>query len=67
MAMAVNLVVTAVLLGLGVSQRWPGLPSAAAALNLALIGEILFLAWRAQRLLPLGLFAFSRARAKPTI
>lgn len=67
MAMAVNLVVTAVLLGLGVSLGWPGLPSAAAALNLALIGEILFLAWRAQRLIPVGLFAFSRARAKPTI
>ncbi|MCL4263791.1 MAG: hypothetical protein KJ069_11270 [Anaerolineae bacterium] len=67
MAMIINLVVTAVTLALGVRWRWPGLPSAAAALNLALISEILYLAWRAQRLIPMGLFSFSRARPKPTL
>jgi hypothetical protein len=66
-AMAVNLVVTAVTLALGVWLRLPGLPSAAAALNLALISEIFYLSWRAQRLIPVGLFAFSRPRAKTTL
>ncbi|HUM68084.1 MAG TPA: hypothetical protein PLK31_04475, partial [Chloroflexota bacterium] len=66
-AMAVNLVVTAVTLALGVRLRLPGLPSAAAALNLALVSEIFYLSWRAQRMIPMSLFAFSRTRAKPTL
>lgn len=64
-AMGVNLGVTAVVLWLGVQQRWPGLPTAAAALNLALLAEILYLAWRAQRTLPLGLITWHRARPEP--
>lgn len=65
-AMAINLTVTAVVLSLGVQLRWPGLPTVVAALNLAIVCEILYLTWRSQRVIPTGLALFPRARAKPT-
>ena len=50
--MAINLVITAVVLAAGLWLRWPGLPTAAIALNAAALGEILYLGWYTQRVLP---------------
>ncbi len=61
--MGINLVVTAVVLGVGLRQRWAGLPTAAVALNLASIFENIYLAWRAQHILPLGMPLFGRRMA----
>jgi hypothetical protein len=58
MAMVVNLVVTAVILGIGLQLHWPGLPTAAAALNIAIIFELLYLTRRTQRILPVQLTLF---------
>jgi hypothetical protein len=44
--MAINLVVTAAMLFIGVSRGWPGINSAALALSLAAAAEFLFLWWR---------------------
>lgn len=43
--MAVNLAATAAVLAVGLWQQWPGITTAALALNLAAVGELLFL-WR---------------------
>jgi len=51
--MAVNLTVTAVLLGAGLLLRLPGLPTAAVALNIAALGELIYLARRTQKKLDL--------------
>jgi hypothetical protein len=48
MGMAINLGITAVILIIGVAARFPGLPTAAVALNLASAVENIYLAWRAQ-------------------
>lgn len=56
--MGVNLVITTLALVLGVMLKWPGLTVAALALNLASIGEVLYLLWRAQQTLPIGLVLF---------
>lgn len=56
--MAINLAVTAAILLIGLAQRWPGLPTAAIALNMASVCEILYLAWRTQHVLPLKLPLF---------
>jgi ABC-type Fe3+-siderophore transport system permease subunit len=53
MGMAINVVITAVVLLLGLSNQWSGIPTAALAFNLAAIGEIFYLGWRTQRVLPL--------------
>lgn len=50
--MAINLVVTGIILAIGLVNRWPGLPTAAVALNAASLVEILYLGWRTQRILP---------------
>lgn len=50
--MAINLVVTAVILAIGLFNKWPGLPTAAVALNAAALGEIVYLGWYTQRILP---------------
>jgi hypothetical protein len=44
--MAINLIVTAALLYIGVSRGWPGINSAALALSAAAAAELLFLWWR---------------------
>jgi len=44
--MAINLVVTGVVLFIGVSQQWPGINSAAIALVVAAAAEFIFLRWR---------------------
>lgn len=43
---AVNLVVLLVVLGVGLEQRWPGLATAALALNASWLVQLGFLAWR---------------------
>lgn len=67
MAMVVNLVVTAVVLSVGVRLQLPGLPTAATALNLAVVVELLVLSWRARRVTPIGLPLFTRAKVRPTV
>ena len=52
-AMVVNMVVTVLVLALGLARQWPGLPTAAAALTLAVLAEIIYLGWRAQRFWPI--------------
>lgn len=51
-AMVVNMVVTVIVLAIGLAGQWPGLPTAAVALTLAVLAEIIYLAWRAQHYLP---------------
>ena len=52
MGMAINVVITAVILLLGLYNQWDGIATAALALNLAAVGEILYLGWGTQRALP---------------
>lgn len=56
--MVVNIGITAVILFAGLQMRLAGLPTAAAALNVAMVAEIFILAWRANQLaekpIPLG-------------
>ncbi|MGH2535975.1 MAG: hypothetical protein ACRDHL_01110 [Candidatus Promineifilaceae bacterium] len=58
--MGVNLVVTALLLGLGLSQGWPGIRTAAIAFNLAALVEFFFLWWRAAAALDFPFTLFER-------
>jgi len=54
--MAINLLVTAGVLALGLYLHLPGLPTAAIALNIAALCEVIYLAWRTQGILAPGLF-----------
>jgi hypothetical protein len=56
--MGINLTVTAVLLIIGVANKLPGLPTAAIALNLAAAAEVVYLGWRAGRVLTVGMPLF---------
>jgi hypothetical protein len=62
--MVVNLGITAVVLLLGVASQWPGRPAAALAMNLALLSEVIYLAWRTRSTLPAGLPLFGPAPAQ---
>ena len=53
--MAINLLVTAGVLAIGLYLHLPGLPTAAVALNLAALCEMVYLAWRTQGILTPGL------------
>ena len=57
--MALNLVITAVILIGGVALSLPGLPTAAAALNLAALAEVIYLAWRTAQVLAPDIRLFS--------
>jgi hypothetical protein len=63
-AMAINLALTALVLSWGVFRQWPGLPSAALALNLASLGEVLYLVYRTRLTLPTGIDLFGSAKAQ---
>ncbi len=63
--MAINLVITAGMLTIGVWARWQGLPAAALALNLASIGEVLYLLRQLQRNLPVGVSLLGSPKAQP--
>ncbi len=54
--MLLNMGVTAVALSAGLQLQLPGLPTAAITLNIAVVCEIIYLAWRTQRHFPIGLF-----------
>ncbi len=56
--MAINLGITAVILIIGVVNQLPGLPTAAVALNLASLAEVIYLAWRAGRVLTIEIPLF---------
>ncbi|MCP4416570.1 MAG: hypothetical protein GY805_08105, partial [Chloroflexi bacterium] len=49
--MGINLTITAVVLIIGVINKLPGLPTAAIALNLASVAEVIYLGWRTKRVL----------------
>lgn len=51
MGMVINLVVTAVVLAIGLYLRLPGLPTAAVALNLASLCEVIYLAFSTRHIL----------------
>jgi len=50
--MGLNLFITAVVLAIGLTLRTDGLATAAVALNLAALFELIYLGWRMQRILP---------------
>ena len=52
MGMMINLGITAVVLGIGLFLQWPGIPTAALALNLAAVAEIIYLGLKTQQTLP---------------
>ncbi|MFN2138094.1 MAG: hypothetical protein ACK2UK_19215 [Candidatus Promineifilaceae bacterium] len=60
LGMAINLVVTGLLLLAGVLMQRPGLPTAAIALNLAAFCEVLYLAWKTNKLLSPQIQLFGR-------
>jgi hypothetical protein len=62
--MAVNLAVTGVTLLVGLRQAWPGLPTAAVALNLASLAEVVYLTWRTRAALPADLPLFGTPRTR---
>jgi hypothetical protein len=49
--MAINLLLTAVVLTAGIALQLPGLPVAAVALNIASLGEVIYLIWSTSRVL----------------
>ncbi|MFQ5398597.1 MAG: hypothetical protein ACE5E7_03270 [Anaerolineae bacterium] len=65
--MAINLVVTAIVLVIGLVNRQPGLSTAAVALNLASLFEIIYLGWRTQHVLPLNGPLFKFWRQEPLV
>ncbi|MDX1664334.1 MAG: hypothetical protein R3272_11095 [Candidatus Promineifilaceae bacterium] len=62
--MALNLAVTTVLLIAGIQLQWRGILTAALALNVAIVAELLFLAYRTRKQLEVG-FAFFLPRKLP--
>jgi len=54
--MAINLLVTTGILAIGLYLHLPGLPTAAIALNIAALCEVIYLTWRTQRILAPGLY-----------
>lgn len=65
--MVVNLVLTAVILIAGVFWRWPGLITAAVALNLASVAELLYLWWRTEPLVGFPIFNLNHHPVPVTI
>ncbi len=63
--MFINLGVTVVVLLVALAQERPGLPSAAVALNLAVIAELVYLAWQTQAQLPKNLSLIGRREPAP--
>ncbi len=63
--MVINIIITAASLVVGVIQQWPGLLTAALALNLASAGEVAYLLWRTQHTLPVGYTLFGARRSQP--
>jgi hypothetical protein len=64
--MIINLALTGTVLLIGVRLGWPGLPTAALALNLAAAGELLYLGWRTRLFLPPELPLISLRPAQST-
>lgn len=65
--MALNLGITAAILVAGVILHLPGLPTAALALNLASLAEVLFLSWRTAGVLAPEIRLFSLRQPLPAI
>jgi hypothetical protein len=58
--MVINLLITVFIVFAGLQQRWAGLPTAAVALNIAALFEVIYLGWRTQLILPAGTLLLSR-------
>ena len=52
--MGINLLITVVILAIGLVRQAPGLHTAAVALNVAALAEVIYLAWRTQHILPIS-------------
>ena len=63
--MFINLGITAVILIIGVAMQLPGLQTAAVALNLASLCEVVYLAWRTRRVLTFDFPLYQFWRAAP--
>ncbi len=63
LGMVINLSVTTLVLVIGVYLKLPGLPTAAIALNLAAVCEVIYLAWRTGRTLRPDIRLLSRHHA----
>jgi hypothetical protein len=63
MGMAINLSLTAVVLATGIALQLPGLPAAAIALNIAALGEVIYLIWRTAKTLAPDIRLLSRKYA----
>jgi hypothetical protein len=61
--MAINLSITAVVLAAGIIFQLPGLPAAAVALNLASLGEVIYLTWCTGKILAPDIRLLSRHQA----
>ena len=61
--MAINLSLTAVVLAAGIASQLPGLPSAAIALNVASLGEVIYLTWCTAKTLAPDIRLLSRNHA----
>ena len=61
--MVINLTVTAIILAIGIAFQLPGLPTAAVALNVAVLCEVIYLAWRTGKVLLPDIHLFSRHNA----
>jgi hypothetical protein len=66
LGMVVNLAITITGLIWGVAQQWPGLTAAALALNLASLGEVVYLAVRTRHTLPFDVSLFGSPEAQPS-
>ncbi|MBP8947353.1 MAG: hypothetical protein KBG73_00825 [Candidatus Promineofilum sp.] len=64
--MAINLAVTGAALLIGLQRQWPGLPTAALALNLASLAEVFYLTWRTRAALPADLPLFGASQVGQT-
>ena len=63
LGMVINLSATAAILLIGIALQLPGLPVAAAALNVASFGEVIYLAWRTGKELAPDIRLLSRHHA----
>ncbi len=63
--MAINLVITAVVLLTGLYFQWVGIFIAALAFNLAAVGEILYLGWQTQNALPENISLWGKVTNTP--
>ncbi len=65
--MVINLATTATILAFGLNFELPGLPTAAIALNVAALFEVIYLSWRTQHILAPGLNLFLHRQHRTSV